>query len=169
MVEETKFNSMNNYVESSTQISYDNIPQAEKTTGVIEVNSNFKAPGSDINHEEINDYSFLNVLTEEITSLDANNITDNLLDVLKNSFSDIDNKTKPNYILDSNFIKLVNNLNPAEHTALLHNVEDTSYLEIINHIDNSSYTLQFHHDGCTILNSGMEHFLSHIIDTTSHS
>lgn len=94
------------------------------------------------NYEEVNDYSFLNIITEEITTVDSIKDINGLKSILNNSLTETNNsKSLDSSVYDNQISNLIKNLDNNEYTAVMHNIDNNSYLELVDQ-NNDSYTVQ---------------------------
>lgn len=153
---------------SYTNISYNNLPNGDIFNNGSELENILKDEALS-NYEEINDYSFLNVITEEITSLDSVKGADNIKEILKNSLVDIgSNRLHNNIVSDNNFTNLIQHFDNNEYKAFLHSVDNISYLEFIDQNDDS-YSVQLQHDGYYNLDTAvLDNILINVIENNSN-
>lgn len=155
--------------DSSSQEGVNNYTVQDDSTS-INTNSTDDAPiNISDNYEEVEDYSFLNIVTEEIVSVNSPLDVAHLKNILQDSFDDVqdnvnsvnENKLNLNHV---DFQNIVSNLDEAsDYKVFLHNVSDIEFLQAINH--DHAYNIQVDNDNVSqVNNEGIDTILNHVID-----
>lgn len=159
----SKIEKKNISVTSHVDISYNSLPANSLTKDLSSDNSVTDT------YEEVNDYSFLNVITEEVTTVDSLQDINSIKTILSNSFLDTENnKSLDSNLYDNQINDLIKNLDNNQYKAVMHSIDNNSYLELVGQ-NNDSYTVQLHGNSFFAEdNISIDNILTCLIENHSH-